>query len=101
MQILLWQSTSLRKIGSLIVPPQVLVALSSTRKFILDFWIFFNIIIRIIVDIIIIVTIFVIQSSSVIFIIVISITPVIIIILGNLLCQLVADVFNTIFRLFR
>ena len=61
---------------------------------------FFNIIIRIIVDIIIIVTIFVIQSSSVIFIIVISITPVIIIILGNLLCQLVADAFNTIFRLF-
>lgn len=101
MQILLWQSTSLRKIGSLIVPPQVLVALSSTRKFILNFWIFFNIIIRIIVDIIIIVTIFAIQSSSVIFIIVISITPVIIIILVNLLCQLVADVFNTIFRLFR
>ena len=59
---------------------------------------FFNIIIRIIIDIIIIVTI---QSSSVIFIIVISITPVIIIILGNLLCQLVADAFNTIFRLFR
>lgn len=101
MQSLLWQSTSLRKIGSLIVPPQVLVALSSTRKFILNFWIFLNIIIRIIVDIIIIVTIFVIQSSSVIFIIVISITPVIIFILGNLLCQLVADVFNTIFRLFR
>ena len=98
MQILLWQSTSLRKIGSLIVPPQVLVALSSTRKFMLNFWIFFNIIIRIIIDIIIIVTI---QSSSVIFIIVISITPVIIIILGNLLCQLVADAFNTIFRLFR
>ena len=59
---------------------------------------FFNIIIRIIIDIIIIVTI---QSSSVIFIIVISITPVIIIILGNLLYQLVADAFNTIFRLFR
>lgn len=98
MQILFWQSTSLRKIGSLIVPPQVLVALSSTRKFMLNFWIFFNIIIRIIIDIIIIVTI---QSSSVIFIIVISITPVIIIILGNLLCQLVADAFNTIFRLFR
>ena len=98
MQILFWQSTSLRKIGSLIVPPQVLVALSSTRKFMLNFWIFFNIIIRIIIDIIIIVTI---QSSSVIFIIVISITPVIIIILGNLLCQLVADAFNTIFGLFR
>ena len=59
---------------------------------------FFNIIIRIIIDIIIIVTI---QSSSVIFIIVISITPVIIIILGNLICQLVADAFSTIFRLFR
>lgn len=101
MQILFWQSTSLRKIGSLIVPPQVLVALSYTRKFILNFWIFFNIIIRIIVDIIIIVTIFVIQSSSVIFIIVISSTPVIIIIQGNLICQLVADAFNTIFRLFR
>lgn len=86
MQILLWQSTILRKIGSLIVLAQVLVALSSTRKFILNFWIFFNIIIRIIVDIIIIVTIFVIQSSSVIFIIVINITPVIIIILRNLLC---------------
>lgn len=98
MQILLWQSTSLRKIGSLIVPPQVLVAWSSTRKFILNFWIFFNIIIRIIIDIIIIVTI---QSSSVIFIIVIIITPVIIIILRNLLRQLVADAFNTIFRLFR
>lgn len=64
MQILLWQSTSLRKIGSLIVPPQVLVALSSTRKFILNFWIFLNIIIRIIVDIIIIVTIFVINNHQ-------------------------------------